>query len=255
LVLSLSTSGKENWRYIDQSLGNQSAYGITSDTDGNVYVAGESRGSWRILSLTPKGELRWASDGRPGAAQAIAFDKEGNLVVAGSGKGGWRVVKLKAAGEIVWERETRAPSHSAAMAVAVDPADNILVAGRWRDRNDTLRIEKLNPNGDSLWAYADEAGGMIGRGITVDSAGNAIIVGESDTDWVILSLDANANLLWRFTHEGGGGRINRDQAFSVAHHPDGGFVVTGLVHPLPPEFPSLGLVDWRIARYQVEAGE
>jgi hypothetical protein len=34
-------------------------------------------------------------------------------------------------------------------------------------------------------------------------------------------------------------------------HPAGGFVVSGLVHPLPARYPSRGLVDWRIARYRV----
>ena len=67
----------------------------------------------------------------------------------------------------------------------------------------------------------------------------------------MLSLDSGGKLLWSSTHDGGGGPRNPDQAHAVAVHPEGGFVVAGIVHPVPPRFPSLGAVEWRIARYRV----
>jgi hypothetical protein len=252
LVVSLTKGGKENWRYAGHERGHQTANGIASDALSNLYVAGQSNETWRVFSLDSKGKPGWSYDGGPGTAQSIVLDSKRDLVVAGSSAKGWRVIKLNAGGEVVWEQERRAGGRSIATALAIDSSDNIVVVGQWREQRDLLRVEKLNSEGQSLWAYADQPGGIIARAVTIDPSGTIIVVGETDIDWIMLGLDASANLLWRFTHDGGGGRRNRDQAFSVASHRGDGFVVTGLVHPLPMKFPSLGFVDWRIARYRVE---
>jgi hypothetical protein len=255
LVISLSESGKENWRYIDREIGEQTLHAITSDKADNLYLAGDSNRSWWVASLTPTGELRWTYKGEDGSARAIALAGNGDVVIAGNSQRAWQVIRLKSDGTIVWKHENRAPRRSLVRAVGLDASGNALVTGSWRDPKDILRVEKLDADGHSLWAYVDEAGGAIGRGIALDAAGNTVVVGETETDWVLLALDDKANLLWRLTHDGGGGAANRDQAFAVALHPSGDLVVSGSVHPLPPKPPSLGLIEWRIARYRIETGD
>jgi hypothetical protein len=133
----------------------------------------------------------------------------------------------------------------------MDASGEIVVTGNWREPASRLRVERLSADGRSLWEFVDDSGGVVGGGVSIDANGNTIVVGETETDWLFLALSPQGELLWRFTHDGGGGAENEDQAFAVAVHPAGGFVVAGLVHPRPPRSPSRGLVDWRIARYQL----
>jgi hypothetical protein len=114
------------------------------------------------------------------------------------------------------------------------------------------RVEKRDAAGRPLWEYLGHANPTaISRAIDLDPQGNAIVVGEIASDWLMLGLDPRGKLLWRFTYDGGGGMANPDRAHAVAVHPAGGFVVAGITHPVPPRPPSLGFVEWRIARYRV----
>jgi len=251
LVVSLSHEGRENWRYSPTAPGDQFTGGIASDSASNLYVAAESAHGWEVFSLNPKGVLRWTYNDKPGAARAIAVDRGGNLLVAGNDAKGWRIVKLRPDGTLVWEHRRVAALPSQANGIAVDASGSAIVTGTWNDGGKQLRVEKLDPDGHSVWAYVDPEPATIGNAITVDADGNCIAVGETAVDWIMLSLAPDGKRRWRFNHDGGGGGKNPDQAFAVAMHPAGGFIVTGLVHPLPPEFPSRGAVDWRVARYRV----
>ncbi len=252
LVIALAQDGTERWRYAPVRDGDQVGWSVAADAASNLYIAGESSGQWEVFSLAPDGTLRWtATDDRSRAARGIAVDAQGDLLVAGDDGRGWRVAKLDPSGALKWQHRARAKLASVATAIAVDGAGNSTVTGDWGDRSTRkLRVERLDPDGKSVWAYVDPES-VIGHNVAVDAAGNTVVIGDTDRDWVMLGLDPSGHLQWRFTHDGGGGVENMDQAFGLALQPDG-FLVSGFVHPVPPSYPSRGAVNWRIARYRLE---
>jgi hypothetical protein len=137
----------------------------------------------------------------------------------------------------------------------VDTAGNAIVTGSLRGPTQRLRVEKLSPGGKLLWEYLEpgDAGASVGRSVNVDREGNIVVVGEVGSDWLMLGLNPEGQLLWRSTYDGGGATENKDQALSVRVTDSGGIVVAGVQHPVPARFPSLGAVEWRIARYAAPA--
>ncbi len=258
LVISLSPDGTEKWRRQDKGEAGQIARGIASDAESNLYVVGESDRTWDVKSLSPSGQVRWTyGDEQSGSAWAVDVDREGGVLVAGHEQSAWRVVKLSREGKLEWEHKVPAsvprPYSAVAYGVRVDRLGNAIVTGTWRGRTNSLRVEKLDPSGHLLWEYVDgnDAGIGTGRDVAIDAGGNAIVVGENAEDWVMLALDPDGKLLWRTTYDGGDSSTNKDQAHAVAVVEPDSIVVAGVIHPVPPKFPSLGPVDWRVARYKL----
>jgi sugar lactone lactonase YvrE len=259
LVISLSRAGKENWRYEGGGKGRPMLRGIASDEKSNLYVVGQSDRKWTVQSLSPAGKLRWTYEGGDGSARAVDVDRRGHVFVAGNERRAWRVIELDSAGKVVSrtgaEQASRIPS-AMAHGLRLHADGGAVVAGNQTLRGGHVRVERLAATGERLWDYLGSAGvGAAGRAVDIDSKGNAFVVGDFASDWLMLALDPSGKLLWRFTYDGGGGPRNADQAHAVAVHPAGGFVVAGVIHPVPPRHPSLGAVEWRVARYRVLTSE
>lgn len=255
LVVSVSPEGKQNWRYTAREKGNQAAYGVALGKDGNILLAGESGDRFEVTSLTAEGEIRWRQTDVAGSARAIDVDPDGNVLVAGYRPSFWRVVKLNVDGTPQWEHQVEGQSRGLLSAVAyglrVDAEGNSTVTGVWSGAEGShLRVEKLDPAGQVVWEYIDEEPFTIGRAVALRANGGAIVVGETAEDWLMLELDPSGRLLWCSTRDGGGGKKNPDQAHAVALTGDGGFIAAGVDHPVPPKFPNLGAVEWRVARYR-----
>lgn len=255
LVISLSREGKENWRYEGRGEGRRMLYGIAADKDSNLYAVGQANRKWMVHSLSSSGQLRWTYEGPNGAARAVDVDDRGHVVVVGGEGRAWRSVRLDSRGKLLAPEgeagTSRVPS-AMAYGVRLLAGGDTLIVGNQRLKLGHARVEKRDAAGRPLWEYLGHADpSAISRAIDMDSQGNAIVVGEIASDWLMLGLDPGGKLLWRFTHDGGGGTANPDRAHAVAVHPAGGFVVVGITHPVPPKPPSLGAVEWRIARYRV----
>jgi hypothetical protein len=253
LVISVSREGKENWRYESRGKERQMLRGIAADDESNLYLVGEADQKWKVLSLSPGGTLRWSYEGGEGTARSVDVDARGHVLVAGNKGRLWQVIGLNSAGKRLWQKVVEPPDRlisATAHALRLDPRSEAIVTGTQGRRQ--LRVEKLDPKGQRLWDYLDPKGqGAIGRAVDIDSEGNAIIVGDAGSDWLMLSLDPRGNVLWRFTYDGGGGLQNADHAYAVALHPSGDFIVAGAIHPVPLDPPALGAVSWRVARYRV----
>ena len=186
------------------------ANGVVTDSSGNVYVTGGTKGGLDgntsagntdlfVLKYNSSGTKQWTkqlgSSGRD-SANAIAIDSSGNLYVAGITYGGldWNtnsgandlfVVKYNSSGTKQWTEQLGTPSSDAANAVATDSSGNVYVAGvtygvlgDQNKGNSDLFVVKYNSSGTKQWTEQngtdrwDEA-----RGVVTDSSGNVYVVG------------------------------------------------------------------------------
>ena len=191
------------------------ANGVVTDSSGNVYVTGGTKGGLDgntsagntdlfMLKYNSSGTKQWTkqlgSSGRD-SANAIAIDSSGNLYVAGITYGGldWNtnsgandlfVVKYNSSGTKQWTEQLGTPSSDAANAVATDSSGNVYVVGVTygvlgdkNKGNSDLFVVKYNSSGTKQWTEQngtdmwDEA-----RGVVTDSSGNVYVVGGTKGD-------------------------------------------------------------------------
>jgi uncharacterized delta-60 repeat protein len=192
------------------------ANGVVTDSSGNVYVTGGTKGGLDgntsagntdlfVLKYNSSGTKQWTkqlgSSGRD-SANAIAIDSSGNLYVAGITYGGldWNtnsgandlfVVKYNSSGTKQWTEQLGTPSSDAANAVATDSSGNVYVAGvtygvlgDQNKGNSDLFVVKYNSSGTKQWVEKQNGTVQNGtdmwdeaRGVVTDSSGNVYVVG------------------------------------------------------------------------------
>ena len=192
------------------------ANGVVTDSSGNVYVTGGTKGGLDgntsqgntdlfLLKYNSSGTKQWTkqlgSSGRD-SANAIAIDSSGNLYVAGMTFGGldWNtnsgandlfVVKYNSSGTKQWTEQLGTPSSDAANAVATDSSGNVYVAGvtygvlgDQNKGNSDLFVVKYNSSGTKQWVEKQNGTEQNGtdmwdeaRGVVTDSSGNVYVVG------------------------------------------------------------------------------
>jgi uncharacterized delta-60 repeat protein len=179
------------------------------------------------------------------SGHGIAVDGAGNIVVAGfeidalDDANGW-VAKYDPAGAQLW-MTTFDPSmglDDRFYAVAVDPADNILVAGDSdvMPASSDLWVAKLDPQGNESWSRTFDGPGAAddgARGVATDSAGNVAFTGfvridTADIDIFVAQLDPAGNTLWSEVVAGPEVYDDRGQAVAIDRDDDA-VVVAGYV--------------------------
>jgi hypothetical protein len=196
------------------------AYAITLDGSRNIYVAGQSHGSWGspvnpstgsdgvseafVAKLNPNGVLEWntfmgSSD--YDYARAIAVDGNGNVYVAGYSESSWGTpvvphdgnndafaAKLNSSGVLQWNTfigDLAEPEYDDGYAVAVDDSGNVYVAGENTTQEiNKAFVRKLNNSGVKQWHT------LMGtnlhdsaRALALDGSGNIYVTGYSDSTW------------------------------------------------------------------------
>ena len=180
-----------------------------------------------VLKLDPQGQHLWSTYlGGTGSdvGNGIAVDGSGNILVTGetasSGwvSGGWDtshnrdqdafVVKLSPHGQHVWSTYLGGTDSDVGNGVAVDGLGNVLVtgytfspgwvSGGWdtsHNGGQDAFVTKLDHQGEHLWTTYLGAGGWdAGFSIAVDSAGSALLTGETyHSGWVSGGWDTSDN--------------------------------------------------------------
>jgi hypothetical protein len=135
-------------RYNAPGNGDDRAHALALDSQGNVYVTGESPGSgtggdYATRKYSPSGQLLWAKRyNGPGNdidyAWDLALDSQGNVYVTGystgSGTGGdYATLKYSPSGQLLWAKRYNGPGGSNgfddAYALALDSQGNVYVTG------------------------------------------------------------------------------------------------------------------------------
>jgi len=228
------------------------AYGIASDSEGNVLVAGyveeaDTNADIWVRKYDPDGTEIWTVTHDGGiSADDRAFDitvaaDDGPVVVGrtqmAEGNADIWVRKLDGDGAEVWTQTYDDPAggDDQANGVAIDGDGNILVAGQIRVDvgNNDIWIRKYDSAGTEQWTqtYDGPANGSDdGRAVAVDSAGNVIVAGyesvegQGDDMW-IRKYDASGAEVWTHQYQGASGA--EDRASGVAVDSSDGIVVIG----------------------------
>ncbi|MCA1958887.1 MAG: SMP-30/gluconolactonase/LRE family protein [Nitrospira sp.] len=155
-------------------------WGVTTDSDGNVYVSDTSNA--RVQKFQPDGQplLKWGRDGSFDGAfffpRGVAVDFVGNIYVADEGNN--RVQKFDARGSFLtkWGREGSGPGQfKAPWGIACDALGNVYVVD-----SGNHRIQKFDGNGTFLCAFGNRgrAEGQLNfpYGVAVDKEGAVYVV-------------------------------------------------------------------------------
>jgi len=257
-TIKYSPTGQRLWarRYNGPGNGEDHAYALAVDDEGNVYVTGESMGvsppdppydrfDYATIKYSPTGERLWTrcyngpGNGWDGA-NALALDAQGNVHVTGysPGVGGsgydYVTIKYSSSGALLWARRYSGPgTTNIPAALAVDAEGNVYVTGESMGiatNSDYLTI-KYSPTGERLWAKRYNGPGEDGAtALAVDAEGNAYVTGystgaDSSFDYVTIKYGPSGVLLWAKRYSGWGN--GRDAAHALAVDTQGNVYVTG----------------------------
>ncbi len=149
-------------------------------------------GGYTTSKVNPDGSTAWTdydpTDDGNSAAFGMVLDSKGDTIITGKDSyppvSSYGTYKIGTNGSYVWTNlyPTLSNSGSAALALAVDFADNIYVTGESSVMNAPYEIAtlKLDSNGNQLWVQryiTAAARGNAGNAIAVDNSGNVYVAG------------------------------------------------------------------------------
>jgi uncharacterized delta-60 repeat protein len=233
-TVKYATNGDQLWVSRYGGLVNQggSAHALAVDSQGNVYVTGESWGGtsqsdYATVKYDPNGNQLWvARYNGPGNADdyafALALDAAGNVYVTGYSHGGntgydYATVKYDSNGNQLWVARYNGPGSGSdiARAIAVDDGGSVYVTGfsrtgtSWPDYADFATV-KYDPNGNQLWVARYDGPGAyddLAHALALDREGNVYVAGDSASTTsralVTIKYAPNGNQLWVSRYDGG----------------------------------------------------
>jgi len=201
---------------------NDYANGVATDSSGNVYVTGGTKGGLDgntsagntdlfVVKYNSSGTKEWTkqlgSSGRD-SANGITIDSSGNVYVTGVTFGGldWNtsagandlfVVKYNSSGTKEWTEQLGSASTDTANGVATDSSGNVYLAGvtyggldgNSNEDNADLFVVKYNSSGTKQWTkQLGTSSTDLADGVATDSSGNVYVVG-----YTYGGLDGNTN--------------------------------------------------------------
>ncbi|UCE38629.1 MAG: PKD domain-containing protein [Thermoplasmata archaeon] len=232
-TVAYTFSGNEVWdrRYGGTGNGNDIAKDIIIDSNGNIYVTGESYGAgteydYATLAYQPNGDLLWSSlpqgaaiyDGSAHScdyAHAITCDSSGNVYVTGASFTDiWHTldfatVSYDSQGTQRWAmRYDNGLNYDEPCDIAFDETlDRVYITG-WSN-SDYITIA-YNSMGAQLWTATYTGLGSLDRPYALavdDSLGNIYVTGKSyngaSWDYATVAYDSNGNELWDARYGGG----------------------------------------------------
>ena len=228
-LIKYSASGTPLWTRQIGSAADDLAYGVAVDSAGNVYITGNTRGNL----------------GGPNAGGSDIF-----------------LAKYNPAGTLLWMRQAGSAGFEFTYGVSTDGAGNAYITGYTTGSlggpnagAGDIFLAKYDASGTLLWMrQTGSASGDVASGVSVDSAGNAYIAGETygnlggpnagNRDIILAKYDAAGTLLWTRQL----GTAGTDLAESVAADNTGNVYITGFTYGNLAG-PNAGLDDIFLAKY------
>ena len=227
LTVKYGLQGEILWnrRFNGTGNGDDFAAGLTIDSSGYIYVAGQSyTGSASgfdiaLLKYSPAGGLLWqktygAGGSGPEETRGIALDSNGNIYVTGTSQNDFVTIKYLPNGDTAWVRGFGGAGIDEPVALALDASGSVYAAGtaNYGGLTADFAMVKYSPNGDSLWSRTyngpanstDETTALlVAPQNRVCLAGSSVGLG-SGSDYVVVAFDSSGNFLWDFRYNGPG---------------------------------------------------
>jgi hypothetical protein len=229
------------------------AVAIAVDTQGNVYVTGQSAGvgtalDYVTIKYDPAGNQLWLAryDGpshNVDESKAIAVDAQGNVYVTGTSWGAgtsfdFATVKYDPAGNQLWVARYNGPGNGQdyGLALAVDAQGNVYVTGGSEGVGTGLDYAtvKYDSAGNQVWVTRFSGpSDDIATAISVDGQGNAHVTGGSCSRFIrycvayaytTIKYDPAGNELWVAHYVG---QLGGSGATALAIDAQGNVHVTG----------------------------
>lgn len=234
-TIKYSNSGLPLWtnRYNGPGNGDDRAWALAVDGNGNVFVTGHSWTGSQFDYITIKysdtGVALWTnryngpgnSDDRP---QALAVDSGGNVIVTGystgSGSGeDYATIKYSGAGVALWTNRFNGPGFDGlgnggdrAWAMVVGGSGNVFVTGYSAGTGsyDDYATVAYSGSGVPLWTNrynGPDNNSDVANIITLDASGNVYVSGESSSigglrDFVTIAYSSTGAGLWTNRYDG-----------------------------------------------------
>ncbi len=245
------------------------AYAVTTDSQGNSYVTGESAGiypasdDFLTIKYDPDGKVLWTVryDG-PGSdwdvGRSVVVDGSGNVFVAGQSTGvgsndDFTVVKYDSNGNFLWDYRYSSPgtlSYDRAVHVSVDASGNAYASGSFYESPygyDAVLV-KLDPDGTEEWTYrldSSGGGGPLGdHGVkaVVAPDGNVRFLARFGSDLSLTSITPAGVVDWEITYDSDAADLSVDASSNSYVTGDsndsGSFDWTSL------KVTAAGVIDW-----------
>lgn len=231
-----ASDGSPVWtnRYDGPNHGSDSAYVLATDTNGNVWVAGQSMRYATNSTLTDAVVIKYATNGIPlwtniynsfqtngSAAGAIRVDRQGNAYVWISaayweGYSGTHIeeaiIKYDASGNAEWTNHYFAAAPDSGnglhgcIHMALDNAGNLFVAGDTGSQHMRTghSVIKFDGDGIPIWTnhHPFEPYSSL-ESLSVDHSGNPLVtgetfglVGDSYVNYFVMKLSQTGDTLW-----------------------------------------------------------
>jgi uncharacterized delta-60 repeat protein len=247
-VLKLDTNGNVTWQKTYGSSSHEYAWSIHETSDGGFIVAGSTnsygagRDDYWVLKLDASGNVIWQKTYGGSSheyAQSIQETSDGGFIVAGytysygAGEKDILVLKLDATGNAVWQKTYGGSDYDSANSIQQTSDGGFIVAGgtySYGAGEKDIWVLRLNATGNVIWqkTYGGSAW-EFGHSIQETSDGGFIVAGDigfpggGPSDYWVLKLDANGNVIWQKNYGG----FDLDEPYSIQETSDGGFIVAG----------------------------
>jgi len=191
--------------------GSDLANGVATDSSGNVYVTGKTKGGLDgcksagvedlfVVKYNSSGTKQWTNQlgsSSRDSANDVATDSSGNIYVTGTtyweldgntsaGKADLFVVKYNSSGTWQWTKQNGTDRYDEARGVATDSSGNVYVTGYTEGGldgntsagNADLFVVKYNSSGSKQWTnQLGTSSTDTANGVATDSSGNVYVAG------------------------------------------------------------------------------
>ena len=209
-LIKYNSSGTKLWTKQLGSASYDQAYGVTTDTSGDLYITGYAwkldgqdsvgRFDYFIVKYNSSGTKQWSrlfGTSEQDFGYAIATDSSNNVLVAGTTEGQFDgntafgdndlfVIKYNSSGTLQWTKQLGSSNRDIAYGVETDSSDNVIVVGlTWGELDNNTHygatdifVIKYNSSGTKQWInQVGTSEGDEAHAVSIDSSDNIYVAG------------------------------------------------------------------------------